>query len=100
LREKYHRRILLHFYLTDGRVFVPFKLRASRISGDACYGYIDLDQVARLVPSNDPHVKLKSGDRLPLYCNITISWCQALVYFFKYEGSFTPRNSLRDAWSN
>lgn len=27
LREKYHRRILLHFYLPDGRVFVPFKLR-------------------------------------------------------------------------
>lgn len=41
---------MLHFYLTDGRVFVPFKLRESRISGDACYGYIELDQVARLIP--------------------------------------------------
>jgi hypothetical protein len=82
LREKYHRRILLHFYLTDGRVFVPFKLRASRISGDACYGYIDLDQVARLVPGNDPHVKLKSGDRLPLYCNITTA---RLAYFMGWE---------------
>jgi hypothetical protein len=82
LREKYHRRILLHFYLTDGRVFVPFKLRESRISGDACYGYIDIDQVARLVPGNDPHVMLKSGDRLPLFSNITTA---RLAYFMGLE---------------
>lgn len=82
LREKYHRRIILHFYLTDGRVFVPFKLRASRISGDACYGYIDLDHVARLVPGNDPHIKLKSGDQLPLHSNITTA---RLAYFMGLE---------------
>ncbi|PKM76178.1 MAG: hypothetical protein CVU90_13825 [Firmicutes bacterium HGW-Firmicutes-15] len=82
LRDKYHRRILLHFYLTDGRVFVPFKLRESRISGDACYGYIDLDQVARLVPGNDSYVKLKSGNRLPLYSNITTA---RLAYFMGLE---------------
>lgn len=82
LRDKYHRRILLHFYLTDGRVFVPFKLRASRISGDACYGYIDLDHVARLVPGREPHVKLKSGDQLPLYSNITTA---RLAYFMGLE---------------
>lgn len=82
LREKYHRRILLHFYLTDGRVFVPFKLRESKISGDACYGYIDIDQVARLVPGNDPYVKLKSGDRLPLFSNITTA---RLAYFMGLE---------------
>jgi hypothetical protein len=82
LRDKYHRRKLLHFYLTDGRVFVPFKLRESRISGDACYGYIDLDQVARLVPGREPHVKLKSGDRLTLFSNITTA---RLAYFMGLE---------------
>jgi len=82
LREKYHRRILLHFYLPDGRVFVPFKLRESRISGDACYGYIDIDQVARLVPGNEPYVKLKNGDGLPLYSNITTA---RLAYFMGLE---------------
>jgi len=82
LREKYHRRILLHFYLTDGRLFVPFKLRESRISGDACYGYIDIDQVARLVPGNEPYVNLKNGDRLPLYSNITTA---RLAYFMGLE---------------
>jgi hypothetical protein len=82
LREKYHRRILLHFYLTDGRVFVPFKLRESRISGDACYGYIDIGQVARLVPGNEPYVNLKNGDRLPLYSNITNA---RLAYFMDLE---------------
>jgi len=82
LREKYHRRILLHFYLTDGRVFVPFKLRESRISGDACYGYIDIDQVARLLPGSKPYVKLKNGDGLPLYSNITTA---RLAYFMGLE---------------
>lgn len=82
LREKYHRRILLHFYLNDGRVFVPFKLREGKISGDACYGYIDIDQVARLVPGNAPHVKLMSGERLPLYSNITTA---RLAYFMGLE---------------
>ena len=82
LREKYHRRILLHFYLPDGRVFVPFKLRESRISGDACYGYIDIDQVARLVPGNEPYVKLKNGAELSLYSNITTA---RLAYFMGLE---------------
>ncbi|MEN6325999.1 MAG: hypothetical protein ABFD18_07315 [Syntrophomonas sp.] len=82
LRNKYHRRILLHFYLPDGRVFVPFKLRESRISGDACYGYIDIDQVARLVPGNESHVILKTGSRLPLYSNITTA---RLAYFMGLE---------------
>jgi len=82
LREKYHRRILLHFYLTDGRVFIPFKLRESRISGDACYGYIDIDQVARLVPGNEPYVKLKNGVGLSLYSNITTA---RLAYFMGLE---------------
>ena len=82
LREKYHRWILLHFYLPDGRVFVPFKLRESRISGDACYGYIDMDQVARLVPGSESHVMLKNGERLPLYSNITTA---RLAYFMGLE---------------
>lgn len=82
LREKYHRRILLHFYLPDGRVFVPFKLRESRISGDACYGYIDIDQVARLVPGNEPYVMMNTGNRLPLYSNITTA---RLAYFMGLE---------------
>lgn len=82
LREKYHRRILLHFYLPDGRVFVPFKLRESRISGDACYGYVDMDQVARLVPGTESHVILKTGSRLPLYSNITTA---RLAYFMGLE---------------
>lgn len=82
LREKYHRRILLHFYLPNGRVFVPFKLRESRISGDACYGYIDIDQVARLVPGSESHVMLKNGEGLPLYSNITTA---RLAYFMGLE---------------
>lgn len=82
LREKYQRRILLHFYLTDSRVFVPFKLRESRISGDASYGYIDIDRVARLVPGNEPHVILKTGNRLPLFSNITTA---RLAYFMGLE---------------
>lgn len=82
LREKYLRRILLHFYLPDGRVFIPFKLRESRVSGDACYGYIELDQVARLVPGDVSYVQLKNDDRLPLFSNITTA---RLAYFMGLE---------------
>lgn len=82
LRERYRRRILLHFYLPDGRVFIPFKLRESRVIGDACYGYIELDQVARLVQGDEPYVKLKHGDRLPLFSNITTA---RLAYFMGLE---------------
>lgn len=82
LRERYRRRILLHFYLPDGRVFIPFKLRESRITGDASYGYIELDYVARLVPGDKSYVKLKSGDGLPLFSNITTA---RLAYFMGLE---------------
>ena len=82
LRKKYHRRILLHFYLPDGRVFVPFKLRESRISGDASYGYIDIDHVARLVPGDEPYIIMRCGARLPLHSNIMTA---RLAYFMGLE---------------
>jgi hypothetical protein len=46
------------------------------------YGYIDIDQVARLVPSNEPYIKLKNGSALSLYSNITTA---RLAYFMGLE---------------
>lgn len=54
LRRTYNHRIILHFYLPDGRVFMPFKLRERRISGDACYGFVDIAHIARLVLAINP----------------------------------------------
>jgi hypothetical protein len=82
LRARYCRQIVLHFHLPDGRVFVPFKLRESLIRGDACYGYIDLDHLARLVPGDTPCVMLRSGTRLPLFCSISTA---RLLYFIGLE---------------
>jgi len=82
LRDKYQRRIILHFYLPDGRVFVPFKLRESRIKGDACYGYVDIDQVARLLPGDKPQLLLKTGESLTLHSNISTA---RLAYFMALE---------------
>ena len=82
LRRTYNRRIILHFYLPDGRVFVPFKLRERRISGDACYGFVDIAHIARLVPGNKPYVLMRSGERLSLYSSISTA---RLAYFMGWE---------------
>jgi len=65
LRHQYLRNVL-HFYLHDGRVFVPFKFREARVNGDNCYGYVEIDQIAALVPGSPTCVQLKSGGQLPI----------------------------------
>lgn len=70
LRSRFDRQLMLHFYLPDGRVFVPFKLRKRRIKGDAAYGYVDLDRIDRFDPGDPPGLALKSGTVMPLYSNI------------------------------
>ena len=82
LRERYSRGLPLHFYLPDGRVFVPFKLRELRVQGDASYGYADLDQIERLVPGQPPRVLLRSGTCLPIFSNIQTA---RLSMFFAME---------------
>lgn len=82
LREQYSRGLPLHFYLPDGRVFVPFKLREPRVQGDASYGYVDLDQIERLVPGQPPRVLLRSGTCLPIFSNIQTA---RLSMFFAME---------------
>jgi len=69
LRSSYGRS-LLHFFLPDSRVFVPFKLRENRIKGDARYGYINLNQIARLLPGERPAIILHGGSCLTLYSDI------------------------------
>ncbi|MEQ8235197.1 MAG: hypothetical protein ABRQ23_00290 [Syntrophomonadaceae bacterium] len=69
LRSSYGR-YLLHFFLPDGRVFIPFKLRENRIKGDARYGYINLNQITRLLPGNPPAIMLHAGSRLTVYSDI------------------------------
>lgn len=82
LREQYSRGLPLHFYLPDGRVFVPFKLREPRVQGDASYGYVDLDQIQRLVPGQPARVLLRSGTCLPVFSNIQTA---RLSMFFAME---------------
>lgn len=82
LRSSYGRQRVLHFYLPDGRVFVPFKMRDSRITGDACYGYVDLEQVARLLPGHHPAIILHSGTSLRMYSSISSA---RLSYFLGLE---------------
>ncbi len=82
LRERYSRGLPLHFYLPDGRVFVPFKLRELRVPGDASYGYVDMDHIERLVPGQPPRVLLRSGTCLPIFSNIQTA---RLAMFFAME---------------
>jgi hypothetical protein len=70
LLERYDQTAIHHFYLPDGRVFIPFKLRKKRISRDASYGYVNLNSIDRLMIGNPPVVKLRSGITLPLCCRM------------------------------
>ncbi len=47
LREKLGRKGVLPFYLGEGRVFVPLKMRRALTDGDSVYGYIDMSYMGQ-----------------------------------------------------
>jgi len=47
LREKLGRKGVLPFYLGEGRVFVPLKMRQALTDGDSVYGYIDMSYMGQ-----------------------------------------------------
>ncbi|WP_041427370.1 hypothetical protein [Syntrophomonas wolfei] len=47
LREKLGRKGVLPFYLGEGRVFVPLKMRQAVTEGDSVYGYIDMSYMGQ-----------------------------------------------------
>jgi hypothetical protein len=68
LQQKLKRKFPLPFYLPDGRIFVPLKMRKPLIIRDSTYGYVDLDYI-KSVRKNDKDVRLylTTGDRIDLY---------------------------------
>lgn len=50
LREMLNRKGILPFYLGDGRVFIPLKMRQAVTANDAVYGYIDLNYMSEPRP--------------------------------------------------
>ncbi|MDD3880074.1 MAG: hypothetical protein PHP26_08810 [Syntrophomonas sp.] len=47
LREKLGRKGVLPFYLGEGRVFVPLKMRQAITDGDSVYGYLDMSYMGQ-----------------------------------------------------
>ncbi len=81
LRKNFHRAPPLPFYLHDGRVFVPFKLRLPRVARDASYGYLEISIISRVVPNENGRcsVILNDGTSLPVYTHINSA--RLAVYF-------------------
>jgi len=81
LQRDYHRSPPLPFYFSDGRIFVPFKLRLARISGDASYGYIELRMISRINPGVEGKCQLllADGEVLPVFSQITTA--RLALYF-------------------
>lgn len=72
-----HRYPPLPFYLPDpnrpegGRVFIPLKMRTSRVARDRVYGYVDLHYIERLEPAlNHCLLNLTSGHSIELPCSL------------------------------
>lgn len=67
LEQKFNRRYLLPFYLPDGRVFVPLKMRRPQVIGDNTYGYVDLTYIKYVRKVNgQTMLKLTVGEEIPL----------------------------------
>lgn len=92
IRRDYHRSPPLPFYLYDGRIFIPFKLRLPRIAGDPSYGYIEMGVISRVLPADDGHCRIvfTDGKSLPVFSQITTA---RLALYFGVEiqkNAFTP----------
>jgi len=81
LRQDYHRAPPLPFYLHDGRVFVPLKMRLPKVAGDSSYGYLEMSIISRLVPDENSHCRaiLTDGGSLPVYTQINTA--RLAIYF-------------------
>lgn len=67
LEQKFNRRYLLPFYLPDGRVFVPLKMRRPQVIGDNTYGYVDLTYIKYVRKVNgQTMLKLTVGEEIRL----------------------------------
>lgn len=81
LRRAYQRSTPLPFYLYDGRVYVPLKMRQPKVTGDATYGYLEMSIISKVVPNtnNRCNVILSDGSSLPVYTQINTA--RLAVYF-------------------
>jgi len=81
LQRDYHRSPPLPFYFSDGRIFIPFKLRQARIPGDAPYGYIELGIIERIILGEKAkcQIILSNGEALPVFSQIATA--RLALYF-------------------
>jgi hypothetical protein len=76
IRHEFHRHPPLPIHLPDsrqfngGRVFIPLKMRRPRVAHDNAYGYVDVNFIRSIKPSeNRALLELTDGRQLNLYCS-------------------------------
>ncbi|NLV20481.1 MAG: hypothetical protein GXY49_00600 [Syntrophomonadaceae bacterium] len=81
LRREYQRSSPLPFYLYDGRVFIPLKMRMPKVAGDPSYGYLEMSVISRVIPAGNNHCSLilQDGTSLPVYNQINTA--RLSIYF-------------------
>ena len=79
IKRTFHRSFPVPFYLPDGRVFVPLKMRPQYIPGDSSYGYVNV-QAVKLLHEKDGHTYLHliNGQHIPLFTSINTA--RAILY--------------------
>lgn len=75
LKKVLNRKFPIPFYLPDGRVFVPLKMRRPLIAGDSTYGYVDITYIKSVRKINKEVIlTLTSEDQITLYSSSAASY--------------------------
>jgi hypothetical protein len=81
LRRAYQRSTPLPFYLYDGRVFVPLKLRQPKVAGDSSYGYLEMGIISKTIPDEQGRCRAILADDSSLSIYTQINTARLAVYF-------------------
>ncbi|MEA1961326.1 MAG: hypothetical protein U9N81_08675 [Bacillota bacterium] len=72
IKRTFHRSAPVPFYLPDGRVYVPLKMREQRINRDSCYGFVEINAVKALRETkHNTDLLLTTGHRISIFTSIT-----------------------------
>ena len=93
IKRTFHRSVPVPFYLPDGRVFVPLKMRTHSLASDNSYGYVDIGTVKPIREAdNQTWLELTTDHRVPLFTSINTA--RSMLYLgHEIQQTYFPREN-------